>query len=89
MEKGCGDLGPRQLAGKREADEMGLLRSLWCPEYDRCLELALRRGWPSWSCEACTCFRQAAPLRKKEAHRFFDSRQGDVPACAGGILSNL
>lgn len=28
-------------------------RSLACTFYDRCLDAALRRGWRSWSCQAC------------------------------------
>jgi hypothetical protein len=28
-------------------------RSLFCPEYDDCLEIAVSGGWPSWSCEHC------------------------------------
>lgn len=76
------EAGPRHLAGKREPDEMGLLRSLWCPAYDGCLEVAFRRGWTSWSCEGCVGFRQAAPLRKQAALHSFCARQGDLPARA-------
>lgn len=28
-------------------------RSLFCPEYDGCLEVAVSGGWTSWSCERC------------------------------------
>ena len=28
-------------------------RSLYCAEYDDCLEVAASAGWPSWSCEKC------------------------------------
>lgn len=36
-------------------DEGSVLRhrSLFCSEYDDCLELAAERQWTSWSCEKC------------------------------------
>jgi hypothetical protein len=37
-------------------------RSLFCPEYDDCLEVAVNAGWTSWSCERC-------PLAKVVAMR--------------------
>lgn len=33
-------------------------RDIWCRHYDGCLDVAVRRGWISWSCASC-------PLRRK------------------------
>lgn len=33
-------------------------RDIWCRHYDGCLDVAVRRGWISWSCASC-------PLRGK------------------------
>src|SRR5690606_23036787 len=28
-------------------------RDIWCRHYDGCLDVAVQRGWISWSCSAC------------------------------------
>ncbi len=28
-------------------------RNLFCPLYDDCLDLAVRKSWPDWHCVAC------------------------------------
>jgi hypothetical protein len=42
-------------------------RSLACPEYDRCLDIAYRREWPSWTCQRCPHYALAATFRSLEA----------------------
>lgn len=37
-------------------------RDVWCRHYDGCLDVAVRRGWSSWSCASC-------PLRGKEQEK--------------------
>ncbi len=32
------------------------VRNLFCPEYEGCLNLAVKRGWPSFSCQECPLF---------------------------------
>lgn len=43
-------------------------RNVFCKHYDRCLDLALRRAWKSFSCERCQCFSllQKEPLDWEE-----------------------
>lgn len=36
-----------------EEDERGSLRNLWCPLYDDCLDLAVNRSYPDFSCRSC------------------------------------
>jgi len=45
-------------------DAVGRHRSLFCRDYDDCLEAAARQGWTSWSCERCAMF---VVLRPSEA----------------------
>ncbi len=59
--------GPAELAAALSPEEMGRRRSLWCPAYERCLEVAFRSGWRSWTCDPCPYFLHAEPLRKLEA----------------------
>ena len=32
------------------------VRNLCCPEYGCCLNLAVKKGWPSFSCQECPLF---------------------------------
>lgn len=32
------------------------VRNLFCTEYEGCLNLAVKRGWPSFSCQECPLF---------------------------------
>jgi hypothetical protein len=61
--------GPLEMAAPCEPEDMGRLRSLWCPVYDRCLDEAHRRRWRSWSCESCALFQYARPFRALESVR--------------------
>jgi len=52
-------------------------RDIWCRHYDRCLDVAVEREWPSWSCVTC-------PIRGKEQVKpemrvQMDSVFADVP----------
>jgi len=75
--------GPVELAEPCAPKDMGTLRSLWCPAYDRCLDTALRRRWRSWSCEACALFPLARPFRKLEAAKACASRPHEPSASEG------
>jgi hypothetical protein len=75
--------GPAELSAALSPEEMGRKRSLWCPAYERCLEVAFRSGWRSWTCEACPHFGQAEPFRKREAAMAFDARHRDLPPDGG------
>ncbi len=48
--------GPVVLASPIKHDDVEHHRNLSCAEYDLCLEVALRRGWPSWSCRRYPLF---------------------------------
>lgn len=37
-------------------EEVAKHRSLWCAEYDACLDEVLRCGWASWTCRRCERF---------------------------------
>jgi hypothetical protein len=41
-------------------------RSVYCPDYDDCLEIAVRAGWRSWSCESCPRAREVRAPRADE-----------------------
>jgi hypothetical protein len=69
--------GPVELTAPSQPDDMGRLRSLWCPAYDRCLDAALQRRWRSWTCESCTLFPYAGPFRSLEAAKAFAGRRFD------------
>jgi hypothetical protein len=71
--------GPSPLTRAPGPDEIDQRRSLWCPAYDRCLEVALRSFWRSWTCELCSRFRDAGPFRTLEAARSFHARRSDLP----------
>jgi hypothetical protein len=71
--------GPAPLPNAPEPDEIEARRSLWCPAYERCLGVALRGCWRSWTCEFCSEFRSAGPFRKLEAARSFHARRNDLP----------
>ncbi|RMG10952.1 MAG: hypothetical protein D6729_18710 [Deltaproteobacteria bacterium] len=32
------------------------IRNLFCPEYENCLNVAVKKGWPSFSCQECPMF---------------------------------
>jgi hypothetical protein len=55
-----GEHGPSWRADPVRPDEVTSQRSLACSEYDRCLDIACRRGWPSWTCRRCPRFPLAA-----------------------------
>jgi hypothetical protein len=50
-------------------EEVHRHRSLACPEYDQCLDISYRRGWPSWTCQRCPDFALAPSFRVLEAKR--------------------
>jgi hypothetical protein len=80
--------GPIELAMPSQPDDMGRLRSLWCPAYDRCLDAALLRKWRSWTCESCMLLPYARPFRslqvaKVYAARRFDPQPDDGPRSLG------
>ncbi len=52
---------PRARSSLVKHEEVEDHRSLSCSQYDACLDVVLRRGWPSWTCSRCALFR----LRKK------------------------
>jgi hypothetical protein len=41
-------------------------RSLSCAEYDICIDVALRRGWESWTCCRCELFHLRRELQVAE-----------------------
>jgi hypothetical protein len=55
-----GEHGPSWRANLVRPGEVMTHRSLACSEYDRCLDIACRRGWPSWTCRRCPRFPLAA-----------------------------
>lgn len=57
-------LGPEPLRGLLSRLEVTANRSLFCSEYERCLDAALGNGWVSWTCARCVRFRA---LRRHEA----------------------
>jgi len=71
---GAGDLAgepnPTALASAVTLEDVDSLRSVCCPEYDDCLNVALRHAWRGWSCSRCALFTARKELRASElAHR--------------------
>ncbi len=58
------DPNPTRLGGQIDLDEVEGHRRLICEGYDRCLEIAARSGWPSWSCENCRMFAKDTASQK-------------------------
>ena len=67
----------QSLVGYKEVDSR---RSLYCPDYDRCLETACRGGWASWTCENCRLFSLARDHRAADALHGVVARD-EPPAC--------
>lgn len=58
-------------------------RDIWCRHYDGCLDVAVRRGWSSWSCAACPLRGQAQAkpeLRVREHSIFSDVPEAWAPS---------
>jgi len=66
--------GPSSRESLVSEEEVGRRRSLACPEYDRCLDIAYRQGWRSWTCERCSLFPLAAGFRSLEVTRLGGER---------------
>ena len=54
-----GEANPTALPKLVNDDEVERKRSLFCASYDRCLDVAIRQKWSSWTCEFCMHFIQA------------------------------
>ncbi|MFL5348835.1 MAG: hypothetical protein ACJ8AT_28900 [Hyalangium sp.] len=54
----------------REEEAVEAQRNLFCSLYDRCLHLAVKRGWDGWSCRHCPLrdFRVGEPEARDYAH---------------------
>jgi hypothetical protein len=66
-------------------------RNLFCPQYARCLDTALRQGWDSWTCANCRLFTlrhdliQEAAASRNESCRLASPRpRTAVEALLGG-----
>lgn len=46
----CPSLLPSAL---RSEEAVEAQRNLFCPNYDACLHLAVKRAWDGWSCRQC------------------------------------
>lgn len=45
-------------------------RNLFCPSYDTCLHVAVKKGWEGWTCRACVFHNTKGhePTAKDYAH---------------------
>jgi hypothetical protein len=50
-------VGPEPLTELLSRRDVSDHRSLFCAEYERCLDAALDNGWVSWTCARCVRFR--------------------------------
>ena len=41
-------------------------RNLYCHNYDRCLDHAVKSGWEGWSCHNCPLFQQEGETPRAE-----------------------
>ncbi len=60
---------PTELASPIADGDVGEQRGLFCAEYDACLDIAVRRGWPSWACIWCPLAALAKVLQAKWVDR--------------------
>lgn len=81
LRPGCG---PVPLASAPDPAAAGPARSLWCPSYDLCLDLAFRRRWASWSCDSCPDRTASPGHRAAAAARTFAARRLDHPPDLSG-----
>ncbi len=75
---------PTMLAALIKENAVDEHRNLYCPQYARCLDAALRQDWDSWTCANCRLFtlrhdlvKEAAAARN-ESCRLANSRSGTV-----------
>ena len=68
---------PKPLRALLPIDAVDVHRDIWCQHYDGCLDVAVQRGWISWSCSACP-IRGKAQV-KPEIRIQADSVFADVP----------
>jgi hypothetical protein len=63
---------PTQLLKPVDAETVAQHRSLFCTQYDDCLDHALSSAWRSWSCERCALYalrhRMAAQYARLNYH---------------------
>ncbi|MFP2907361.1 hypothetical protein ACLESD_20405 [Pyxidicoccus sp. 3LFB2] len=53
----------------RDEEAVDTQRNLFCPNYDACLHLVVKRGWEGWSCRNCDLrqFRVGQPTAREFA----------------------
>jgi len=68
---------PSPLDDLLQIEAVDAHRDIWCRHYDGCLEVAVQRGWISWSCACCPLRGQAQV--KPEMRVQADSALADVP----------
>ncbi|QSQ10877.1 MULTISPECIES: hypothetical protein [Myxococcus] len=58
----------------RDEEAVQAQRNLYCPNYDACLHMVVKRGWEGWSCRNCDLrdFRVGQP----DVREFAVSRPG-------------
>jgi len=44
---------PTRLKRLIELDAVDAQRHVFCDQYERCLDSAIKRSWPSWTCKSC------------------------------------
>ncbi len=52
-------LGPEPLERLLSRRQVADNRDVFCNRYERCLDVALERGWVSWTCAHCLRFARA------------------------------
>ncbi len=52
---------PVQLAPGRFDGGDVTHRNVFCPHYDGCLDVAVKRGWADFTCTRCELFRKTPP----------------------------
>jgi hypothetical protein len=64
-----------------DAETVAQHRSLFCTQYDDCLDHALSSGWRSFSCEQCSLY----ALRNEMAAQY--ARANYHPACEESVVA--
>jgi hypothetical protein len=51
------------------------IRNLFCPDYENCLNMAVKRGWPSFSCQECALFAGGADTWDQQMEGYATQRR--------------
>lgn len=67
---------PTELEAKVSEELVEQHRNLYCFHYDRCLDLAVKSGWESWTCSRCALMQERVPAPGPSNFAFSRTKEG-------------